>query len=94
MKKILLIVIFTPFILLETGAKKIYHYVFKEATYMAIRQANNRRKLTGYKQVVMKVGGWPRIYRRAEIKYLYQRGTFKKGMSLDEVLSKALYITT
>ena len=74
--------------------KKIYFYLFKEATYSAIKRANKRKQITGYKQVVMKVGGWPRIYRKQDIKALYLRHKFKKGLKLDEVLRNALYITS
>lgn len=73
--------------------KKIYFYFFKQALYRAIKRANKEKKLTGYKMVVMKVGGWPSVYRRKDLKNLAARHKFKKGLSVDQVVSKALYVT-
>jgi hypothetical protein len=74
--------------------KKIYFYFFRKATYRAIRRANKEKKLTGYKMVVMKVGGWPRVYKNKELKSLVARHKFKKGMGIADVIKTALYVTS
>lgn len=72
---------------------KIYFYFFRKAVYRAIRRANKEKELTKYKMVVMKVNGWPRVFRKADLKELRNRRKFKKGLSLKDILKKALYIT-
>ena len=44
--------------------------------------------------VVMKVGGWPRVYRKKDLKDLHARHKFKKGLTVDGLLKTALYITS
>ncbi len=79
--------------MIKKQIQNLYFYFFRKATYRAIRRANKEKKLTGYKMVVMKVGGWPRVYTNKHLKSLVARHKFKKGLSIEEVLKTALYVT-
>lgn len=72
---------------------KLWLYIFKEALLRKIKRANRERKITRYKMVVMKVNGWPRVYRMCDLKEQIARKQFKKGVTIDTIRKHALYIT-
>ena len=76
------------------AVEKIYFYFFKRAVYKAIEKANAERKLMGYKILVVKVGGWPKVYRKKDLKRAIAKKRFKKGVSIESLEKEALYVTT
>jgi len=75
---------------------RVYKYFFNRALYRAVKKANKERKLTKYKMMVMKVNGWPRVYRKADLKAATSRKALrlKKGKTFADLEKSALYITT
>ena len=78
---------------LKSLFKKTFFYFFKRAVYRKIRQANEERKLTGYKCYVVKVGGWPMVVKKKDLKLLLARKRFKKGTTIQQIEKSALYVT-
>ena len=60
---------------------------------IAIRKANRLHKLTGYKYCVFKKSGGFKTYRVTDLKKLNKLHFFRKGMSIRDILKKAVYIT-
>jgi hypothetical protein len=73
--------------------QQIKFFFFKRALLRAINRANRERSITKYRMAVMKVGGWPKVYRICDLKAGVANKQFKKGVTIETIRKNALYLT-
>jgi hypothetical protein len=73
--------------------KILRKWLFRIRLKFAIIKANKLKKRTYHKYLVMMSMGKPRIYSKAVLKEFIKKGHFKKGVTIQKLEDKALYIT-
>lgn len=73
--------------------KRIRQLLFAIRYKVAVRKANRWHENTGRKFLVISIGGRIRVMSKHTLKSLVARGYFKRGLTIQDIESKALYIT-
>lgn len=73
--------------------KKIKNVRYNKRVTRAITQANELKKLTGYKYFVIVFKGKPLVVSKRDIKHKVATKYFKKGTTVQDVEQVALYKT-
>lgn len=73
--------------------KRIRLYIFAWQTRRAIKKAIHYSQLDGRRYMVLNIQGRPRVIAQANVKALIKRHTFRKGMTIDDIRRRALFIT-
>ncbi len=73
--------------------KKIRHCIFAWKYRRAVRQAKKLAGLFGMKYYVIALNGNIKVVPKQTIKELVRRKRFRKGVTVDDIEKKALFIT-
>lgn len=66
---------------------------FQKKVTKCIKKANEIRNLTGYKCFVLSIKGTPTVMKKVDVKDNLKRGVFKKGTTIQDIESTAMYVT-
>lgn len=71
----------------------IKQIIFARKYRRAVRQAKNLAELTGLRYWVISLNGELKVVPKKTIKELVRKRRFRKGVTVDEIEKRALYIT-
>lgn len=72
---------------------KIKHYIFAWKYRRAVREAKKLARLFDMKYYVISLNGDIKVIPKQTIKELVRRRRFRKGVTVDDIEKKALFIT-
>jgi len=66
---------------------------YNKRLFKLIKKAEDHRRLTGYRYLIIRFRGRMRLIQKQELKRWIANGTFKRGTTIQDIEKKALYET-